>query len=190
MQLGMIGLGRMGANLVRRAMRDGHECVVYDPNPDAVKALVGEGATGASSLEELSRKLTTPRAVWVMVPAGEVTDSVDRRAWPRCWRPATSSSTAATPTTVTTFGTRSSLAQQGIHYWTAAPAAACGDCDRGYCLMIGGDADAVDAARTRSSPRWRPGVRVRRPRPRAARATPHRPSRATCIADPAAPGTS
>ena len=76
MQLGMIGLGRMGANLVRRAMRDGHECVVYDPNPDAVKVLVGEGATGVSSLKELAGKLTAPRAVWVMVPAGKVTDSV------------------------------------------------------------------------------------------------------------------
>lgn len=76
MQLGMIGLGRMGSNLVRRLMRDGYECVVYDHNPAAVTALAGEGATGAGSLAELADKLTAPRAVWVMVPAGEITTSV------------------------------------------------------------------------------------------------------------------
>ena len=69
MQLGMIGLGRMGANLVRRLMRDGHECVVYDRNLDAVQLLSGEGAVGAASLEQLVAKLDRPRAVWVMVPA-------------------------------------------------------------------------------------------------------------------------
>ena len=76
MQLGMIGLGRMGSNLVRRLSRDGHECVVYDRNADAVSALSGEGATGASSLADLVSKLDAPRAVWVMVPAGQITRSV------------------------------------------------------------------------------------------------------------------
>ena len=70
MQLGMVGLGRMGANLVRRLMRDGHECVVYDVNPDAVAALAGEGATGAESLDDFVAKLDKPRAAWVMVPGG------------------------------------------------------------------------------------------------------------------------
>ena len=74
-QLGMVGLGRMGANIVRRLMRDGHDCVVYDVNPDPIKELDGEGATGASSLKELAEKLDAPRAVWVMVPAGEITES-------------------------------------------------------------------------------------------------------------------
>ena len=69
MQLGMIGLGRMGANIVRRLMRDGHECVVYDVNADAIAELEGEGATGARSLEEMAQKLAAPRAVWIMVPA-------------------------------------------------------------------------------------------------------------------------
>src|ERR671935_1988269 len=73
-QLGMVGLGRMGANLVRRLMRDGHECAVYDVNPDAVSALAGEGANGAGSLAELAEKLAPPRAVWVMVPAGDITE--------------------------------------------------------------------------------------------------------------------
>ena len=73
MQLGMIGLGRMGAGLVGRLMRDGHRCVVYDVNPDAVTALEKDGATGAASMAEFVEKLSAPRAVWVMVPAGDIT---------------------------------------------------------------------------------------------------------------------
>src|SRR6266536_1082959 len=69
MQLGMVGLGRMGANLVRRLMRDGHECVVYDVNPETVAQLVKEGATGSDSLEDFVAKLSTPRVAWVMVTA-------------------------------------------------------------------------------------------------------------------------
>src|SRR5690348_2007886 len=80
MQLGMIGLGRMGANLVRRLMRHGHECVVYDVNRDYVKTLVDEGATGAETLEEFAAKLTPPRAGWIMVPAGITGKVVDQLA--------------------------------------------------------------------------------------------------------------
>src|SRR5271156_6726851 len=75
-QLGMIGLGRMGANMVRRLMRAGHTCVVYDRNQDAVKELAGEGATGAASLQEFVQKLAAPRAIWLMVPAGVVDSSL------------------------------------------------------------------------------------------------------------------
>src|SRR5512136_1734999 len=77
MQLGMIGLGRMGANMVRRLMRGGHECVVYDRSADAVKQLVGEGAIGASSLEEFVGKLRAPKAIWLMVPAAVVDASLE-----------------------------------------------------------------------------------------------------------------
>src|SRR5207253_4266150 len=80
MQLGMIGLGRMGANLVRRLMRDGHECVVYDVNLDAVQLLSGEGAVGAATLGQLVAKLDLPRAVWVMVPAAFTAQAVDQLA--------------------------------------------------------------------------------------------------------------
>src|ERR1700760_130795 len=75
MQLGMIGLGRMGANILRRVMRDGHTAVAFDTNSDSVAALVADGAEGSSSLEEFVQKLSTPRVAWVMIPAG-ITDKV------------------------------------------------------------------------------------------------------------------
>ena len=78
MQLGMVGLGRMGANLVRRLMRDGHRCVVYDMNAEAVKSLEAEGATGATSLAEFVEKLDKPRTVWLMLPAAVVDATLDQ----------------------------------------------------------------------------------------------------------------
>src|SRR3954447_13357293 len=76
----MVGLGRMGANIVRRLMRDGHECVVYDVNADAIAELASEGATGADSLQDLVAKLEPPRAAWIMVPAGYVQGTLDELA--------------------------------------------------------------------------------------------------------------
>ena len=75
MQLGMVGLGRMGANMVRRLMRGGHQCVVFDRNTEQTHRLAAEGAVGADSLDDLISRLTPPRAVWVMVPAGEATET-------------------------------------------------------------------------------------------------------------------
>src|SRR5581483_10338472 len=75
MQLGLVGLGRMGANMVRRLQNGGHKCTVFDLNPDNVKKLVAEGAGGASSLEDLVKKLSKPRAIWVMVPSGKATET-------------------------------------------------------------------------------------------------------------------
>src|SRR6186997_1013351 len=76
MQLGMIGLGRMGANMVRRLMKAGHECVVYDVSADAINELASEGAVGASSLDDLASKLAAPRNVWIMVPAAFVDSTI------------------------------------------------------------------------------------------------------------------
>src|SRR6478672_1669925 len=78
MQLGMIGLGRMGANLVRRLMRDGHSCVAFDVNASVVDSLAAEGATGAHTLEEMVGAMSAPRAIWVMVPAAIVQPTIDR----------------------------------------------------------------------------------------------------------------
>ncbi|WP_217921668.1 phosphogluconate dehydrogenase (NAD(+)-dependent, decarboxylating) [Miltoncostaea oceani] len=141
MQLGMIGLGRMGANIVRRLMRAGHECVVFDVSPEAVAALEAEGATGATSLADLASKLDVPRAAWVMVPAayagqtvmdlaehlesGDIVidggnsyyrDDVDRAA---------------------------ELSPRGIHHVDIGTSGGVFGLERGYCMMIGGETEAV-----------------------------------------------
>ncbi len=142
MQLGMVGLGRMGANMVRRLMKGGHECVVTDLNAEAVASMAREGAAGATSLQDLVAALRPPRAVWVMVPAG-----------------------AATEQTVTTVGgllepgdaiidggnswfkddvrRAKLLAGQRVHYVDAGTSGGVWGADRGYCLMVGGPVEAV-----------------------------------------------
>ncbi len=140
MQWGVIGLGRMGANLVRRLLRDGHECVVYDHDPTAITALASEGATGVGSTAELVEKLTAPRAVWVMVPAGPITTAViDELA------------DALEPGDTVIDGGNSYYRDDIDRAAGAARCAVAGlrrqrrrvGLDRGYALMIGSDADAV-----------------------------------------------
>ena len=126
MQLGMIGLGRMGANIVRRLMRASHACVVFDKDPAAVAGLAKEGAVGAESLADLVAKLAKPRAVWIMLPAGEITQNTLNAAERPCSRPATSSSTAATPSTRTTSAAPARWPNASCTMSTSAPAAACG----------------------------------------------------------------
>ena len=154
--LGMVGLGRMGANLVRRAMADGHSAVVYDPQPAAVQALADEGATGVDSLAALVAALPAPRAVWVMVPAGHITEGV-----------------VAELTALLDEGDclidggnsyyrddirRSAVcAAKGVDYLDVGTSGGVWGKDRGYSLMIGGPDRAVD----RLSPLWdtiAPGV--------------------------------
>jgi 6-phosphogluconate dehydrogenase len=141
MQLGMIGLGRMGANMVRRLMRGGHTCVVHDVSADAVRAMAGEGAVASTSVDEFLAKLDKPRAIWLMVPAGVVDatlaalvpklaggdiiidggnsyyrDDVDRAKW---------------------------LGEKGLHYVDCGTSGGVWGLERGYCLMIGGERDVV-----------------------------------------------
>ena len=104
MQLGMVGLGRMGANMVRRLMRGGHHCVVFDLNPEHVARLVQEGATGAASIEEFLNQLSKPRAVWAMVPAGDPTEETVMGLAQRM-----TGSQYLAPPTVVGLGKRSSL---------------------------------------------------------------------------------
>ncbi len=142
MQLGMIGLGRMGANMVRRLMRAGHDCVVYDVTPDSVATLAKEGATGASSLQDFVDKLQAPRNVWLMVPAGVVDQTLDELV-----------PLLAADDTVIDGGNsyyhddiaRSQrLAKDSIHYVDCGTSGGVWGLDRGYCLMIGGDDRAVE----------------------------------------------
>ncbi len=141
MQLGMVGLGRMGANLVRRLMAAGHECVVYDIHSEAVEELAAEGAVGATSLQDLADKLDAPRAVWIMVPAGltgrVITDVVD----------------VLQPDDIVIDGGNShyhddieraaNLSEVGIHHVDVGTSGGVFGLERGFCLMIGGEDPVV-----------------------------------------------
>ena len=142
MQLGMVGLGKMGANMTRRLMRGGHQLVVSDLSTDAVKELAGEGAVGSSSLQDLVQKLSTPRAVWIMVPAGDPTEqTVEKLA-----------SFLSAGDTIIDGGNSyfkddvrraKSLQAKGIHYVDVGTSGGVWGIDRGYCMMIGGPKEAV-----------------------------------------------
>ncbi len=142
MQLGMIGLGRMGANLVRRLMRDGHHGVAYDVNDQAVQDLVADGAVGASSLKEFVAKLETPRAVWIMVPAGIVQPTLDQLV------PLLGDDDVVIDGGTSYYRddiTRAAeLAKHNLHYLDCGTSGGVWGLDRGYCLMIGGDDTAVE----------------------------------------------
>ena len=141
MQLGMIGLGRMGANLVRRLMRHGHECVVFDVNEASVAQLESEGAIGSASLEDFVSKLTTPRAAWIMVPAGFTGATV------------TELSTLMETGDMIIDGGNSyyrediqrakALAERGLHYVDVGTSGGVFGLERGFCLMIGGETQVV-----------------------------------------------
>jgi 6-phosphogluconate dehydrogenase len=142
MQLGMVGLGRMGANLVRRLMRDGHECVVYDVDPEAVKRLAGEGATGAESLDDFVARLEPPRAAWVMVPAGEITEKTvnDLAAKLESGDAVIDGGNSYYRDDIRRAA---ALAGRGLDYIDCGTSGGVFGLERGYCLMIGGPAEAV-----------------------------------------------
>lgn len=142
MQLGMVGLGRMGANMVRRLMKGGHACVVYARNPESVERLAGEGATGTKTLDEFVKRLSPPRAAWVMVPAGEATQQTVQALAERM-----------KPDDIIIDGGNSyykddvrrakGLRQKGIHYVDVGTSGGIWGVERGYCLMIGGEEQVV-----------------------------------------------
>jgi len=142
MQLGMIGLGRMGANMARRLMRNGHQCVVYDRSPDAVKALAADGAKPSDSLASLVAGLAKPRAVWIMVPAGAPTESTVMEL----------AGLLEAGDTVIDGGNSyfkddirraKVLAAQQITYVDAGTSGGVFGLERGYCMMVGGDTATV-----------------------------------------------
>jgi 6-phosphogluconate dehydrogenase len=143
MQLGMVGLGRMGANLVRRLMRDGHSCVVFDVNADAIKDLEKEGATGASSVADFVKKLSAPRAVWVMVPSGEITGKTIEEVASHLER-GDMIIDGGNSYYRDDIARAASLSGQGIHLVDCGTSGGVWGIDRGYCLMIGGEDDVVE----------------------------------------------
>jgi len=141
MQFGMIGLGRMGANMVRRLMRSGHTCVVYDRSPQAVETLVKEGATGASPVAEFVKKLAKPRAVCLMVPAAFVDASIDELA-PFLEKGDTLID-GGNSNYQDDIARAKRLAPQGLHYVDMGTSGGVWGLERGYCLMIGGETEVV-----------------------------------------------
>ncbi len=142
MQLGMVGLGRMGANLVRRLMRDGHRCVVYDVNSDAVKSLEGDGAVGASSLEDFVSKLEKPRNMWLMLPAAITGDTLDQIA--ELLEPGDAVIDGGNSYYRDDIIRARRLAPKKIHYLDCGTSGGVWGLDRGYCLMIGGEDEPVE----------------------------------------------
>src|SRR5215469_10329300 len=141
MQLGMVGLGRMGANMVRRLIKGGHECVVYDRAPQAVKDLAKENAVGANSLSEFVQKLAKPRAVWLMVPAGVVDKTIAD------FLPLLSQGDilidGGNSYYIDDIRRAKELAAKGIHYVDVGTSGGVWGLERGYCMMIGGEKDVV-----------------------------------------------
>jgi 6-phosphogluconate dehydrogenase len=141
MQLGMIGLGRMGANMVRRLLKGGHDCVVFDLSPKAVEGLAKEGATGATSLRDLVAKLAKPRALWLMVPVALV-DKVSAEVLPFL-EPGDTLIDGGNSHYVDDIRRSQALASRSIHYIDVGTSGGVFGLERGYCMMIGGERDVV-----------------------------------------------
>jgi len=143
MQLGMVGLGRMGAGIVRRLMKDGHRCVGYDIHPDAVQALEADGAIGSSSLEEFAAKLEKPRAAWVMVPAGDITDKTIA-GLAEVLEAGDVIIDGGNTHYIEDIRHAEALREKGIHHVDVGTSGGVWGFDRGFCLMIGGEKEVVD----------------------------------------------
>ena len=143
MQLGMIGLGRMGGNIVRRLMKSGHTAVVYDKDAKAVAGLAGEGATGAGTLEDFVAKLEKPRTAWVMLPAGRITEAtIDALA--KLMEPGDVIIDGGNTFWQDDVRRGAALKAKGLHYLDVGTSGGVWGIDRGYCMMIGGDKAVVD----------------------------------------------
>jgi 6-phosphogluconate dehydrogenase len=143
MQLGMIGLGRMGANLVRRLVRHGHDCVVFDQNPETVEGLAGERIAGATGLADLVARLARPRNVWVMLPAGEITEQTVTRLG-QLLEPGDTIIDGGNAFFQDDVRRARAMKERGIHYLDCGTSGGVWGLERGYCLMIGGDSEAVE----------------------------------------------
>ena len=179
MQLGMVGLGRMGANIVRRLMRGGHDCVVHDVNEQAVAELAGDGATGTSSLADFAAKLSAPRAAWIMVPTALVGQIVEQLA--AHFEPGDIIIDGGNSYYRDDVARARALASRGIHYLGAGTSGGVWGLQRGYCLMIGGEAGPIEHL----DPLFKtiaPGLGGTWPAPPGAKGSRPLRSRVTCIA--------
>ena len=141
MQIGLVGLGRMGANMSRRLQKGGHTCTVFDLNPENVKKVVADGADGASSLEDLIKKLAKPRAVWVMVPSGKATETTVQ-ALAAAMEEGDTIIDGGNSFYKDDIRRAAELKKRGIDYMDAGTSGGVWGLERGYCLMIGGADDA------------------------------------------------
>src|SRR5687767_1984204 len=141
MQLGMIGLGRMGGNMVRRLMRGGHSCIVYDRSADVTRALAGEGAVASTTLDDFVGKLSAPRAIWLMLPAALV-DTMIEALEPRL-RPGDIIIDGGNSYYRDDVDRAKRLSARGLHYVDCGTSGGVWGLERGYCLMIGGEPDVV-----------------------------------------------
>jgi len=150
MQIGMIGLGRMGGNMVRRLLRGGHECVVYDLSANAIAELVAEGGSGAGTLDEFVQRLRPPRTAWIMVPAGDPTEGMVQELGKRLEK---GDAIVDGGNSYYKDDVRRSrvLAEKGIFYVDAGTSGGVWGLERGYCLMIGGEREVVE----RLDPIWK-----------------------------------
>jgi 6-phosphogluconate dehydrogenase len=142
MQLGMVGLGRMGANMTRRLMRGGHQMVVSDLSADAVKQLAGDGAVGSSSLQDLVSRLKAPRAVWIMVPAGAPTEQTVQ-SLAGCMQAGDIIIDGGNSYFKDDVRRSKMLQERGIHYMDVGTSGGVWGLERGYCMMIGGPKEAM-----------------------------------------------
>jgi 6-phosphogluconate dehydrogenase len=141
MQLGMVGLGRMGANMVKRLLNGGHECVVYDRSPQTIQELEKDKATGASGLADMVKKLTKPRAIWLMIPAAVVDDTI-AEILPHIEKDDILID-GGNSYYIDDIRRAKALAEKGIHYVDVGTSGGVWGLERGYCLMIGGEDDVV-----------------------------------------------
>ena len=141
MQIGLVGLGRMGANMVRRLEKNGHKCTVFDLNAENVKKLVNEGAAGSSSLADLVKQLPKPRAVWVMVPAGKPTEDTVQ-ALAAAMEPGDAIIDGGNSFYKDDIRRAAELKPKGIDYLDAGTSGGVWGVERGYCLMVGGTPEA------------------------------------------------
>jgi 6-phosphogluconate dehydrogenase len=141
MQIGMIGLGRMGANMVRRLLRGGHECVVFNRTPEAINQLSSEGAIASHSLEDFVNKLTTPRFIWLMVPAGEVDNSLKGLA--PLIKEGDTIIDGGNSYYIDDIRRANELRAKGVHYVDVGTSGGIWGLERGYCQMIGGETEIV-----------------------------------------------